>query len=897
MSATPPGRTVLVTGGSGFIGSHVVDELRRRGFVPRIFDLALPAYHPCDEVEAVVGDVNDGPALAAAIAGCDAVVHLAAVADVADVDADPERAVAINEGGTVSVLEAAERAGVRRVVFGSTVWVYSDCEERAVDESTPIRPPAHTYTATKIAGERTCRAFAERGSVECTILRFGIPYGPRARDAAVVPAFVGRAARGEPLTLAGGGVQSRPFVYVEDLAAGIVSGLDPVAANRTYNLASERPVTIREVADVVRNTVGDTELVHTPARADDFDGRVISNERAARELGWSARTPFEEGVERYVYWWRTTVRRRVLVVSADIGEGHDLPARAIAADLVREAPGTEVAIEDGLAAMGRLATKVVRDGSWLAFNWLPWLFEAQYFLLTRFAPTRWFSIRTGLALFGRGLMRAIGSFRPDAIVSTYPGTTVLLGEMRRRGTLELPVVSAITDLAGLRFWAHPGVDLHTVTHRESIAEVERIAGPGSARWARPPTSPEFLAPRYRDDARRALELPAGGKFVVVSGGGWGIGDLTSAVRASLRAGASTVACLCGHSERARERLEREFGADERVRVLGFTDRMSDLLAAADALVHSTAGLTVLEAQIRGCPVVSYGFGIGHVRVNDRAYERFGLAATARSPKRLESALRDALRKRPEPDPSFAALPSVASLCLAAQPRRPRAASEWRRRVTRVATRVAIAVFVGGWALASDDVFPIFAGTLDMRPTTSVSTARAEVGLMIDAPPSSAPRLAALLHRDGARASFVVREPDEGWLPASLTPLGDEAIPGIGAGGPIHWMRTRGDLRATAETLGLSGHFVYAAPPKGFSLGSYAMAHSLGAPVAPAVRISSRRPGSSPDRGDIVEVDSNSGSSREVDAAVARLRAAGLRAVPVGVLLGRPDHSRDRAGSA
>src|SRR5436189_1548774 len=98
---------------------------------------------------------------------------------------------------------------------------------------------------------------------------------------------------------------------------------------------------------------------------------------------------------------------------------------------------------------------------------------------------------------GRKLRKAIRSRQPDVVVSTYPGTTAILGELRRRGRLDVPAVSAITDLAGLRFWAHPGIDLHTVTHRESIAEVEAIAGSGSARWARPPTSPAFLAARDR----------------------------------------------------------------------------------------------------------------------------------------------------------------------------------------------------------------------------------------------------------------------------------------------------------------------------------------------------------------------------------------------------------------
>ena len=161
----------------------------------------------------------------AALAGCDAVVHLAAAADVDEVATDPLGAEQTNARGTASVLEAARRAGVGRVVYASTIWVYSDVEAAVVDEDTPLRAPAHLYTATKLAGELYCRSYRELYDLDTVVLRFGIPYGPRARPAAVVPAMVGRALAGEPLTVAGDGAQTRRFVYVEDLADGVVRAL------------------------------------------------------------------------------------------------------------------------------------------------------------------------------------------------------------------------------------------------------------------------------------------------------------------------------------------------------------------------------------------------------------------------------------------------------------------------------------------------------------------------------------------------------------------------------------------------------------------------------------------------------------------------------------------------
>jgi UDP-glucose 4-epimerase len=713
---------VLVTGGGGFIGSHVVDRLIERGITPRIFDLSASPYHSPLEVETFTGSITDPANLDLAMRDCDAVIHLAAVADVAHVHADPVLAEEVNTRGTLNVLEAACRTEVDRVVYGSTTWVYSDCAEQAVDEETPIPAPRHLYTATKLAGETYCAGYAELFELSSTVLRFGIPYGPRARAAGVVAKFTDLALEGKALTIAGDGSQCRSFIYVEDLADGIVAGLQPEAANRTYNLSGDEVVTILEIAEAVQEMTGGCEIVHTPPRPGDFPGKEISNERALRELGWKAATSFREGVRRYVEWVRGSTRApdpvpgtkpslngngraagallagasgteerppRVLVLTADIGEGHDLPARIIKADLEQEIPGAEVEIVNGLQAMGRICSAVARDGSRFAFRWMPWLFDLQYWLITKFAPTRRLMHYLSYALGSRGLLREIAKHDPDAVISTYPGVTAVLGMLRENRRLLIPVQSAITDLAGLRYWAHPGVDMHFVTHPESIEEVEKLAGPGSVEWMRPPISRDFLMPRTRVDARQALGLPAHARLVLVSGGGWGIGDLEGAIEAGLAGDETMVACITGRNEVAREKLEQRFAGNERVRILGFTDQMSDWMAASDAMVHSTAGLTVLEAHIRGCPVVSFGFSAGHLRANNAAFERFGLAEVARSEHELSSVLRHLSRERRSPDSSFASLPSVASRVLSVRPRvKPQPV--WRLRAGRVAAAVSLA---------------------------------------------------------------------------------------------------------------------------------------------------------------------------------------------------------------
>ena len=715
---------VLVTGGGGFIGSHVVDKLMAKGMTPRIFDLSASPYHSPLEVETFTGSITDPSNLDLAMRECDAVIHLAAVADVGHVLADPVLAEEVNTRGTLQVLEAACRAKVGRVVYGSTTWVYSDCPEQEVDEETAIPAPRHLYTATKLAGETYCAGYSELYDLEFTILRFGIPYGPRARAAGVVAKFTDLSFEGKALTIAGDGSTTRSFIYVEDLADGIVASLAPAAARRTYNLSGDEITTILEIAERVQENVDTCEITHTPPRPGDFPGKTISNQRALDELGWKAETPFKDGVRKYVEWVKCTTRPpdpipgttpsmngnehaagallagasgpggardpRVLILTADIGEGHDLPARMIAADLEKQVPGAEVTIDNGLEAMGKMTAAVVRGGSRFTFRRAPWVFDVQYWLIAKFAPTRWLTMQLGYLTGARGLLKLIHEKQPDVIISTYPGVTVVLGMLREKRRLDIPVQSAITDLAGLRYWAHPGVDRHYVTHPESIEEVERLVGPGTVEWARPPISPEFLMPRTRRDAREALGVAPHARMVLVSGGGWGVGDLERAIELALSDGETEVVCIAGRNEDARKRLEARFAANERVRVLGFTDQMSDWMAAADAMVHATAGLTVLEAHIRGCPVISYGFSAGHLRANNVAFERFGIAEVARSDHELESTLRHVAAERRSPDSSFASLPSIASRALAVRPR-VRQEPVWRLRTARAVAVACLAV--------------------------------------------------------------------------------------------------------------------------------------------------------------------------------------------------------------
>jgi len=354
----------------------------------------------------------------------------------------------------------------------------------------------------------------------------------------------------------------------------------------------------------------------------------------------------------------------VLVLSASIGEGHDLPARFLVADLLDRRPDAYVAIEDGLRAAGPLVERLVLGASAFESRLGNWIFDIEYALITHVVPVRRFASWLAQVLGGRGLLRLIARERPDVIVSTYPGVTEVLGRVRAQGRLNVPVVSAITDLAALRYWSHPGVDLHLLTHPESEREVREIAGRRTRIVAvRGLNDARFAAPPTREEGRRALGLALEPKVVVVSGGGWGVGDLAGGIETALALEDTYVVVMCGRNEQLRERLTQRFGAEERMRLLGFTTLVPELFAAADALVHSTAGLTVLEAWVLGCPTISYGWGRGHIRANNRAYASHGIAAVARDRDELAVELRRALARPRSPDAGYARLPVAADLVL------------------------------------------------------------------------------------------------------------------------------------------------------------------------------------------------------------------------------------------
>jgi UDP-glucose 4-epimerase len=293
-----------VTGGAGFIGSHVVDRFADDGHDVVVVDVRSP-HRPDVEFHDV--DLLDLPGLVRATRGCEFVFHLAGVSNVNEAHDHPVETTEVNITGTAKVWEAARRNEVRRAVLASTVWVYAGARGPGpLAEDIPFHLPdaGHIYTSSKIACELVVHNYYDLYGQDFTILRYGIPFGPRMRQELVIPRFVRMALDGEPITVHGDGSQYRNYIYVEDLVDAHARTLNDAAVNEVFNLEGPDPVTIRRVVESIRDAVGHHVVIEfLPARAGDYPGRVVCAEKARELLGWEPSITFEDGLRRYIDWY------------------------------------------------------------------------------------------------------------------------------------------------------------------------------------------------------------------------------------------------------------------------------------------------------------------------------------------------------------------------------------------------------------------------------------------------------------------------------------------------------------------------------------------------------------------------------------------------------------------
>lgn len=300
-------RLALVTGGAGFIGSHLVAELLEEGWGVRVLD-DFSSGSPsnlcsvADGIELVRGDVRDSELLTTAAAGVEVIFHQAAIPSVPRSIQAPVHTNEVNLGGTLSVLEAARCCGVRRVVFASSSAVYGSGRP-PLRETGPVAPVS-PYGVQKLAAEHYLRLYDDLHGVETVALRYFNVYGerqdPRSEYAAVIPLFLSAAGAGEPLRVHGDGEQSRDFVYVQDVArANRLAADAPGVSGQCFNVASGRGTRVTELVSAVSKAVGCTARVENePPRAGDIRHSRADVEAARKVLGFESRIELEVGIRQ-----------------------------------------------------------------------------------------------------------------------------------------------------------------------------------------------------------------------------------------------------------------------------------------------------------------------------------------------------------------------------------------------------------------------------------------------------------------------------------------------------------------------------------------------------------------------------------------------------------------------
>lgn len=291
---------VLVTGGAGFIGSCLAEKLLENDYDVICYDLKSSKHG-----ESVIGDITDSKKVFKVVGGCDYVFHLAAVANLDFARVHPNIAIKTNIQGTYTVAKCCSQLKVP-LSFASTACVYGNTPNHPSREES-ICVPTDIYGSTKLVGENILKGFHKNDGLNCNILRFGTTYGPDMREALAVHMFISQALNGQLLTVHGSGLQTRCFIYVDDLIDGIVQVLERGISGETLNLATDEEVSVLQMADMILEMTGRPK--GNIKFVEDRPGQIMKEQLCIRKavelLNWTPKIGFNEGVRRTVKWLKT----------------------------------------------------------------------------------------------------------------------------------------------------------------------------------------------------------------------------------------------------------------------------------------------------------------------------------------------------------------------------------------------------------------------------------------------------------------------------------------------------------------------------------------------------------------------------------------------------------------
>lgn len=288
---------IAIVGGSGFIGTHTSIELIKHGHDVTVIDIVAPTAN----VRHIKADVtNYDAALHSLNVGFDVVYMFAAVSDSAENLRNPLTAVNKNILSLTNVLHAMHELNINKIVFSSTVWVYSVTENIHVDEDTPlpVNSSEHIYTTCKLTCESLIRNYTAMYGINHVILRYGIAYGPGCHPDTILSKFITNALCGRPLTITGNGDIYRNFLYVHDHARGNRLALDPACNNQTINLEGPEKITLTRVAETVKRLHdGPVNIIYTNQRAGDYQGKIVCNDKSKDIMNWTPTVLFKTGAK------------------------------------------------------------------------------------------------------------------------------------------------------------------------------------------------------------------------------------------------------------------------------------------------------------------------------------------------------------------------------------------------------------------------------------------------------------------------------------------------------------------------------------------------------------------------------------------------------------------------
>ncbi len=314
-------RNVLVTGGAGFIGSHLVERLLGEGlWRVHVVDDFNDFYDPAlkrrnvaphlsrDDFRLTEADIRDRDALESVFGASafDCVVHLAARAGVRPSLVEPLLYAETNIRGTLNLLELARAHGVRQFVFGSSSSVYGENGKVPFSEDDPVGRPISPYAATKAAGELLCHTYSHLWGLRSVCLRFFTVYGARQRPDLAIHKFARLISEGRPLPVFGDGTTRRDYTFIDDIIAGVRAAIDyEASAFEVFNLGEARTVSLSELIALLERELGREALVERrPTQPGDVPQTFADISKARRLLGYDPRTPIEEGIRRFVEWFR-----------------------------------------------------------------------------------------------------------------------------------------------------------------------------------------------------------------------------------------------------------------------------------------------------------------------------------------------------------------------------------------------------------------------------------------------------------------------------------------------------------------------------------------------------------------------------------------------------------------